>query len=77
MKLSYFNKIIFSILSILSGSINLLRSLVGLHPNIDLDGAYLKIIMEKVHYSLVTNTSKQRENAQDEYRRRVQELTSR
>ena len=77
MRLNYFQRIIFSGLEIIAGCINLLKSLVGLYPNCDLDGAYLKSNMEKVHYSTVMRTSKQRENAQNEYSRRVTELTSR
>ena len=77
MRLTYFDRIIFSSLEIIAGYINLSKSLVGLSPNCDLDGLYLKAKMEKVREGVVHKSSKQRENAQDEYRRRVNELTSR
>lgn len=67
----------FSGLEIIAGCINLFKSLIGLSPNCDLDGFYLKSKMEKVHNNTVMRTSKQREVAQDEYRQRVQEITSR
>jgi len=77
MRLNYFQKIIFSILEIVAGCINLLKSLVGLSPNCDLDGLYLKAKMERVREKVVSKSYKQRENAENEYRKRVTELTSR
>ena len=77
MRLNYLQRIIFSGLEIVAGCINLLKSLAGLHPNCDMDGAYLKYIMGKIRGSTLMNTSQQRENAENEYRRRVTELTSR
>ena len=77
MRLNYLQRIIFSGLEVVSGCINLLKSLAGLHPNCDMDGAYLKSRMENIHDSTLMNTSQQRENAENEYRRRVTELTSR
>ena len=77
MRLNYFHRIIFSILEIVAGCINLLKSLGGFSPTCDLDGTYLKSRMEEVREDVVRKSSKQRENAQSEYRRRVNELTSR
>jgi len=77
MRLNYFQRIMFSGLEIIAGCINFFKSVVGLSPNCDIDGAYLKSRMEKVYYSTVMKTSKQREDAENEYRSRVNELTSR
>jgi len=77
MRLNYLQRIIFSFLGIAAGCVNILKSLVGLSPNCDLDGTYLQVIMEKLHDGTLIATAKQREEAQDEYRRRVRKLTSR
>ena len=50
---------------------------MGLSPNCDLDGLYLKAKMERVREKVVSKSYKQRENAENEYRKRVTELTSR
>tara|TARA_R110000824_G_scaffold48867_1_gene137578 strand:- start:2060 stop:2293 length:234 start_codon:yes stop_codon:yes gene_type:complete len=77
MRLTYFQKIIFSGLEVISGCINLIISLLGLSPTCDLDGNYLKHRIEKIHSSTLDRTSQQREKADNEYRARVNELTSR
>jgi len=77
MKLNYFQKIIFSFLGVISSILNLVTSLLGISPTWDLDGSFLKRRMESVYFNRVNNTAKDRENAQHEYRERVNELTTR
>ena len=77
MKLNYFQKIIFSFLEVISGILNLVTSLLGISPTWDLSGSFLKKRMDTVYFNRVNNTAKDRENAQHEYRERVNELTTR
>ena len=77
MKLNYFQRIMFSFLEVISGILNLVTSLLGMSPTWDLDGSFLKRRMESVYFNQVNNTAKDRENAQNEYRERVSELTAR
>ena len=77
MKLNYFQRIMFSVLEVISGILNLVTSLLGMSPTWDLDGSFLKNRMDTVYFNQVSKTSTDRENAEHEYRERVTELTSR
>ena len=77
MSLNYFQKIIFSFLEVISGILNLVTSLLGMSPTWDLDGSFLKKRMDIVYFNQVSKTEKHRENAEHEYRERVNELTTR
>ena len=77
MKLNYFQKIMFSFLEVISGSLNLVTSLLGMSPTWDLSGIFLKKKMDTVYFNQVSRTASDRENAEHEYRQRVTELTSR
>ena len=77
MKLNYFQRIMFSFLEVISGILNLVTSLLGMSPTWDLDGSFLNRRMESVYLNRVNNTAKERENAEHEYRERVNGLTTR
>lgn len=77
MRLNYFQKIVFSILEIVAGVLNLLSSLLGRNPTCDLDGRYLTRKMEDIHSSKVRSVSKQRMDAENEYKERVREINFR
>jgi hypothetical protein len=77
MKLNYFQKIMFSFLEVISGILNLVTSLLGMSPTWDLDGSFLKRRMEAVYFNQVNKTAIDRENAEHEYRERVNGLTTR
>jgi len=77
MKLNYFQRIMFSFLEVISGSLNLVTSVLGRSPTWDLSGSYLNRKMDAVYFNRVNNTAKDRETAQHEYRERVSELTTR
>ena len=77
MKLNYFQRIMFSFLEVISGILNLVTSLLGMSPTWDLDGSFLKRRMDTVYFNRVSNTAKERGNAEYEYRERVSELSSR
>lgn len=74
MRLNYFQKIVFSMLEIVAGVLNLLSSLIGRNPTCDLDGRYLSRKMEDIQSSRVRSVSKQRVDAENEYRERVREI---
>ena len=77
MKLNYFQRIMFSFLGVISSILNLVTSLLGMSPTWDLDGSFLKRRMEPVYLNQVSKTATDRENAEHEYRERVDGLTSR
>ena len=77
MSLNYFQRIMFSFLEVISGSLNLVTSLLGMSPTWDLSGSFLKRRMDTVYFNQVSKTAVERENAEYEYRERVTELTSR
>jgi hypothetical protein len=77
MKLNYFQKIMFSFLEVISGILNLVTSLLGMSPTWDLDGSFLKRRMESVYLNQVSKTTTDRENAENEYRERARELSTR
>ena len=74
MRLNYFQKIVFSMLEIAAGGLNLLSSLIGRNPTCDLDGRYLSRKMEDIQSSRVRSVSKQRVDAENEYKERVREI---
>ena len=77
MKLNYIQKIIFSFLEVISGSLNLVTSILGKSPTWDLSGSYLKKKMDVVYFNQVNNTAKDRKAAHNEYKERVNGLTPR
>lgn len=77
MKLSYTEKIIFSFLSVGSGVFNVFLSLINSNPTCDLEGTYWKRKMEHFYQGRLTKTAKGRTDAEEEYRERVRQLTSR
>jgi len=77
MKLNYIQKIMFSFLEVISGILNLVTSLLGMSPTWDLDGSFLKRRMESVYLNQFSKTATDRENAEHEYRERVDGLTTR
>ena len=77
MKLSYVEKIVFSLLSILSGVTNLLRSLVFLNPTCEFEGRYWKKKIEDMYMHRLEETSKGRIDAEKEYRERSDDLRNR
>ena len=77
MKLNYFQRIMFSFMEVISGILNLVTSLLGMSPTWDLDGSFLKRRMESVYLNQVSKTATDRENAEHEYRERINGLTSR
>ncbi len=77
MKLNYFQRIMFSFLEVISGSLNLVTSLLGMSPTWDLDGSFLKRRMDTVYFNQISKTATDRGNAEHEYRERVNELTAR
>ena len=75
MALNYFQRVVFSILEVISGLFNLSTALVGKNPTWDLDGWYLKRILDSIYNKNVTNTVTKRKKAEDDYDDNVQRLT--
>jgi hypothetical protein len=77
MKMSYIEKLIFSSLSVVSGIINVFLSLINSNPTCDLEGNYWKSKMEHLYRGRVTKTAEGRTDAEEEYRERVRQITTR
>jgi hypothetical protein len=75
MALNYFQRVVFSILEVISGLLNLSTSLIGKNPTWDLDGWYLKRILDSIYYKNVKSTVNKRRNAENDYNENVQRIT--
>tara|TARA_R110001583_G_scaffold29368_3_gene102926 strand:+ start:326 stop:568 length:243 start_codon:yes stop_codon:yes gene_type:complete len=67
MQLTYFQKIVFAGLEVISSILNVFTAIFGKDPNWDFEGNYWKSKLDKVYHNRVAITAEERVEAQSRY----------
>ena len=67
MQLTYFQKIVFAGLEVISGILNVFTSIIGKNPTWELEAKYWKSRLDNVYNNRVAESARERANAQRRY----------
>ena len=67
MQLSYFQRIVFAGLEVISGILNVFTSIIGKNPTWELEAKYWKSKLDNVYNNRVSESARERANAQRRY----------
>ena len=67
MRLNYFQRIVFAGLEVISGILNVFTSIIGKNPTWELEAKYWKSKLDNVYNSRVSESARERVNAQKRY----------
>ena len=67
MQLTYFQKIVFAGLEVISGILNVFTSIIGKNPTWELEAKYWKSKLDNMYNNRVSESARERVNAQKRY----------
>jgi regulator of replication initiation timing len=67
MRLTYFQKIVFAGLEVISGILNVFTALIGKNPTWELEAKYWKSKLDNIYNSRIAAAAKERADAQKRY----------
>ena len=67
MQLTYFQRIVFAGLEVISGILNVFTSIIGKNPTWELEAKYWKSKLDNIYNNRVEESARERVNAQQRY----------